>query len=49
MKGEEAVRMGIVDSAAYDSEESVVEAAVRLGDRLAERRWNGEVKGVCGD
>ena len=41
--GEEAVRMGIVDSAAYDSEEGVVEAAVRLGDRLAERRWNGEV------
>uniref|UniRef100_A0A7N2LF76 Delta(3)-Delta(2)-enoyl-CoA isomerase n=2 Tax=Quercus lobata TaxID=97700 RepID=A0A7N2LF76_QUELO len=43
VKGEEAVRMGIVDSAAYDSEESVVEAAVRLGHRLAERKWNGEV------
>nr|POE70846.1 enoyl-coa delta isomerase 2, peroxisomal [Quercus suber] len=38
VKGEEAVRMGIADSAAHDSEESVMEAVVRLGDRLAERR-----------
>ena len=38
VKGEEAVRMGIVDSAAYDSKESVVEATVCLGDRLAERK-----------
>ena len=43
VKGEEAVRMGIVDLAAYDSKKSVVEAAVCLGDRLAERKWNGEV------
>ena len=44
VKGEEALRMGmIVDSAAHDSEESVVEAVVRLGDSLAERKWNGEV------
>ena len=43
VKGEEAVKMGIVDSAAHDSEESVVEAAVCLGDSLAERKWNGEV------
>ena len=42
VKGEEVVRMGIVDSAAV-SEESVVEAVVQLGDRLAERKWNGEV------
>ena len=42
VKGEEAVRMGIMDSTAA-SEESVVEAAVRLGDRLVERKWNGEV------
>ncbi len=42
IKGDEAVRMGIVDSA-YDSAESVVEAAVRLGERLAEKKWNGEV------
>ena len=43
LKGEEVVRMGIMDSVAYDSEESVVEAAVRLGDRLMERKWNGKV------
>ena len=44
VKGEEVVRMGmIVDSAVHDSEESVVEAAVRLGDSLAERKWNGEL------
>ncbi|KAM3685744.1 hypothetical protein ACB098_11G143600 [Castanea mollissima] len=43
VKGEEAVRMGIVGSAAHNSEESVVEAAVHLGDRLVERKWNGEV------
>ncbi|KAK7847182.1 enoyl-coa delta isomerase 3, partial [Quercus suber] len=42
VKGEEAVRMGIVDSAAYDSEESVVEAAVRLG--IGWRRVNGMVR-----
>ena len=43
MKGEKAVRMGIMDSAAHNSEESVVEATVHLGDRLAERKWNGKV------
>ena len=43
VKGEEAVRMGIVDFATHDSEESVVEVAVRLGDRLTERKWNVEV------
>nr|POF06015.1 hypothetical protein CFP56_47729 [Quercus suber] len=32
--------MGIVDSAAYDSEESVVEAAVRLGEQLVKRKQN---------
>ncbi|KAB1219146.1 Carnitinyl-CoA dehydratase [Morella rubra] len=42
IKGDEAVRMGIVDSA-HDSEEGVVEAAVRLGEHLAQRKWNGEV------
>ena len=41
-KGEEEVRMGIMDSVAA-SKESVVEAVVQLGDRLAERKWNGEV------
>ena len=40
-RDEEALRMEmIVDSAAHDSEESVVEAAVRLGDSLAES-WGG--------
>ncbi|KAL0016331.1 hypothetical protein SO802_003400 [Lithocarpus litseifolius] len=43
VKGEEAVRMGIVDSAAHDSEESVFEAAVRLGEQLVKRKWNGEM------
>lgn len=42
VKGEEAVRMGIVDSA-HDSEESVAEAAVRVGEQLARKKWNGEV------
>ncbi|KAK9993217.1 hypothetical protein SO802_022920 [Lithocarpus litseifolius] len=43
VKGEEAVRMGIMDSAVHDSEESVFEAAVRLGEQLVKRKWNGEV------
>lgn len=42
VKGDEAVTMGLVDSA-HDSAESVVEAAVRLGEQLAQRKWNGEV------
>ena len=42
VKGEKAVRIGIMDLTAA-SEESVVEAAARLGDRLVERKWNGEV------
>lgn len=42
IKGEDAVRMGIVDSA-HDSAESTVEAAVRLGEQLASRKWDGEV------
>ncbi|XP_018814223.2 enoyl-CoA delta isomerase 2, peroxisomal-like [Juglans regia] len=42
IKGEEAVRTGIVD-AAHESAESVVEAAVRLGEQLGQRKWNGEV------
>lgn len=42
VKSEEAVKMGILDSA-HDSAESVVEASVRLGEQLAQRKWNGEV------
>ncbi|TKY71660.1 Enoyl-CoA delta isomerase 3 [Spatholobus suberectus] len=38
----EAVKMGIVDSA-HDSAESTVEAAMRLGEQLARRKWMGEV------
>ncbi|XP_027338996.1 enoyl-CoA delta isomerase 2, peroxisomal-like [Abrus precatorius] len=38
----EAVKMGIVDSA-HDSAERTVDAAMRLGERLAERKWEGEV------
>ncbi|KAL5096692.1 hypothetical protein RYX36_001019 [Vicia faba] len=34
--------MGIVDSA-HDSAETTVEAAVRLGEQLAEKKWVGEV------
>ena len=47
MKGEKAVRMGIMDFAVHDSE-SVVESTVHLGDRLAERKWNGKVYAEIG-
>lgn len=43
IKGEEAVALGIVDSAAHDSGEGVVEASVSLGESLAAKKWNGEV------
>ncbi|XP_062168016.1 enoyl-CoA delta isomerase 2, peroxisomal-like [Alnus glutinosa] len=42
LKGDEAVTMGIVESA-HDGVESVVEAAVSRGEQLAQRKWNGEV------
>ncbi|GMH08485.1 hypothetical protein Nepgr_010325 [Nepenthes gracilis] len=42
IKAEEAVKFGIVDSV-HDGEEATVEAAIRLGKQLAERKWNGEV------
>ncbi|XP_044486273.1 enoyl-CoA delta isomerase 2, peroxisomal-like [Mangifera indica] len=42
IKGEEAVKMGIVDSA-HDSMEEVTEASLRLGKELASRKWSGEV------
>lgn len=41
LKGEEAVRMGIVD-AAYDSEGSLAAAAMRLAEELASRKWKGD-------
>ncbi|XP_024005476.1 enoyl-CoA delta isomerase 2, peroxisomal [Eutrema salsugineum] len=43
IRGEEAVALGIVDSAAHDSEEGVLEATVRLGEKLAAKKWSGEV------
>ncbi|KAG7542948.1 Enoyl-CoA hydratase/isomerase [Arabidopsis thaliana x Arabidopsis arenosa] len=43
LKGEDAVALGIVDSAAHDSAEGVVEATVSLGESLAAKKWNGEV------
>ncbi|CAL5183431.1 unnamed protein product [Lathyrus oleraceus] len=42
IKGKEAVEMGIVDSA-HDSVESTIEAAVRLGEELAQKKWVGKV------
>ncbi|KAL5559761.1 hypothetical protein UlMin_035972 [Ulmus minor] len=42
IRGEEAVEMGIVDSA-HVSAEKALEAAVRLGEQLAQRKWDGEV------
>ncbi|GAB4850947.1 Enoyl-CoA delta isomerase 2, mitochondrial [Ancistrocladus abbreviatus] len=44
IRAEEAVKMGIVDSV-HDSGEEVVEAAMRLGEQLAVKKWNGEVYG----
>lgn len=42
VRAKEAAKMGIVDSA-HDSVESTVEAAMRLGEQLARRKWVGEV------
>ncbi|KAF3495330.1 hypothetical protein DY000_02053739 [Brassica cretica] len=43
IRGEEAVALGIVDSAAHDSAEGVVEATVSLAEKLAAKKWNGDV------
>jgi len=42
MKAMEAVAMGIVDSV-HNSGEATVAAAVRLGEELVKRKWDGEV------
>ncbi|KAF8413725.1 hypothetical protein HHK36_001718 [Tetracentron sinense] len=42
VKAEEAVKMEIIDSA-HDSAAETVEAALRLGEQLAGRKWDGEV------
>jgi len=42
VKAEEGVAMGLVDSA-HDSRDAAVEAAVRMGEELGKRKWDGEV------
>jgi enoyl-CoA hydratase/carnithine racemase len=42
IKGKEAVKLGIVDSA-HDSANSTVDAALRLGEQLARKKWVGGV------
>ncbi|XP_071732518.1 enoyl-CoA delta isomerase 2, peroxisomal-like [Rutidosis leptorrhynchoides] len=44
VKADDAVDKGLIDSA-HDSAEKAVEAAVRMGDELAKRKWDGEVYG----
>ncbi|XP_071687651.1 enoyl-CoA delta isomerase 2, peroxisomal-like [Rutidosis leptorrhynchoides] len=44
VKADDAVAKGLIDSA-HDSAEKAVEAAVRMGDELAKRNWDGEVYG----
>ncbi|XP_038722901.1 enoyl-CoA delta isomerase 2, peroxisomal-like [Tripterygium wilfordii] len=42
IKGKEAASLGIVESA-QDNVESTVEAAMGMGEKLASRKWDGEV------
>ncbi|GLT61824.1 hypothetical protein SLA2020_345040 [Shorea laevis] len=42
IRGDEAVKMGIVE-AAHDNEDEVRKASVRLGEELTKRNWRGEV------
>lgn len=42
MKGEEALRMGIVDSVHGNGEEAV-KAAVQLAEELGKKKWEGKV------
>ncbi|KAF5816623.1 putative enoyl-CoA hydratase/isomerase, ClpP/crotonase-like domain superfamily [Helianthus annuus] len=44
VKADEAVVKGLVDSA-YDSAEETVGGAVKLGEELVKRKWDGEVYG----
>lgn len=44
LKAEDAVAMGIIDSA-YDNAEKTVEAAVQLAEKLGKRKWDGVVYG----
>ncbi|KAF9621855.1 hypothetical protein IFM89_028443 [Coptis chinensis] len=42
IKGEDGVKMGIIDEVFCNAEETI-EAAFKLGDKLGSRKWNGEV------
>ncbi|KAE8650333.1 enoyl-CoA delta isomerase 2, peroxisomal [Cucumis sativus] len=42
VRGETAVKMGLAESA-HQGEDGVMEAAVRLGEELAARNWDGDV------
>ncbi|KAK8617602.1 hypothetical protein V6N13_080512 [Hibiscus sabdariffa] len=42
IKGEEAVKMGIVE-AVHDGEEGVRSAGMKMADELGKRKWEGEV------
>ncbi|XP_060169136.1 enoyl-CoA delta isomerase 1, peroxisomal-like [Lycium barbarum] len=46
LTGDMAVERGIVDSA-YDGVEETVEAAVKLGEELVRRKWDGNVYAGC--
>lgn len=42
LRAEDAMKMEIVDSA-HDSAEATIDAAVRMGEQLAGKKWDGEV------
>ncbi|KAF5179442.1 Enoyl-coa delta isomerase [Thalictrum thalictroides] len=44
IKAEDGIKMGIIDEA-YDSSEECMEAALKIGEKLGLRKWNGEVYG----
>lgn len=44
VRAKEAVEMGIVNTA-HDSEDGTVEAAMRMGEELARKKWVGDVYG----
>ncbi len=43
VKGEDAMKMGIVD-AAYDSEERLCDDTMRLGEKSGSRKWYKEIR-----
>ncbi|KMT15697.1 hypothetical protein BVRB_3g056820 [Beta vulgaris subsp. vulgaris] len=42
LKGEEGMKLGVVDEV-FESGEEVIERGVKLGEELVKRNWNGEV------